>query len=151
MVMEEYKKQFPEYAYSLLASDISIRALQTAYQGIYDIEKTDPVPLDLKREYLLRSKSDPKIIRIKPRYRSKISFKRINFMDNQLGVNKDYDIIFCRNVLIYFNKNTQEQVIHKFCNHLKPGGLLFLGHSESIIGMNVPLKQISPTVFRFEG
>jgi len=63
----------------------------------------------------------------------------------------DYDVIFCRNVLIYFNKLTQERVIEKFCSHLKPGGLLFLGHSESIIGMNLPLKQVRPTVYRLEG
>jgi chemotaxis protein methyltransferase CheR len=58
-----------------------------------------------------------------------------------------FDLIFCRNVLIYFDKPNQENVINKFCSHLRPGGLLFLGHSESIMGMNVPLKQIRPTVY----
>jgi chemotaxis protein methyltransferase CheR len=137
--------------YSLLASDISIRVIQSAYQGIYDIEKIEPVPIDLKRAYFLRSKSNPEIVRVKPQFRKKIQFKRINFMDHQYGLIKsDFDIIFCRNVLIYFDKTTQERVINKFCSHLKSGGLLFLGHSESIIGMNVPLKQIKPTVYRYE-
>jgi len=152
MAMEEYKKQNPDITYSLLASDVSIRVIQTAYQGIYDIEKIEPVPLDLKRSYFMRSKTNPKLVRVKPQFRKKIQFKRINFMDNHYGLTKaDYDIIFCRNVLIYFDKTTQERVINKFCSHLKPGGLLFLGHSESIIGMNLPLKQIRPTVYRFEG
>ena len=152
MAMEEYKKKNTEVTYSLLASDVSLRVIQTAYQGIYDIEKIDPVPLELKRAYFTRSKANPKLVRVKPQYRKKIQFKRINFMDNQYGMMKaDYDIIFCRNVLIYFDKATQERVINKFCSHLKPGGLLFLGHSESIIGMNVPLKQLRPTVYRFEG
>lgn len=152
MTMEEYKKKHPEYTYSLFASDVSLRVLQTAHQGIYDIEKIDPVPLDLKRQYFSRSKTNPKLVRVKPQYRKKVQLKRINFMNNQYGLTKaDYDIIFCRNVLIYFDKNTQERVINKFCSHLKPGGLLFLGHSESIIGMNLPLKQVRPTVYCYEG
>lgn len=152
MTMEEYKKQHPEVTYSLIASDVSTRVIQTAYQGIYDIEKIEPVPLEMKRSYFLRSKANPKVVRVKPQFRKKIQFKRINFMDNHYNMMKaDYDIIFCRNVLIYFDKATQERVINKFCSHLKPGGLLFLGHSESIIGMSLPLKQIRPTVYRYEG
>lgn len=152
MSMEEYKKKHPEVNYSLLASDVSIRVIQTAFQGIYDIEKIDPVPLELKKSYFLRSKNDPRLVRVKPQFRKKLQFKRINFMNQNFGlVKSDYDIIFCRNVLIYFDKPTQERVINKFCSHLKPGGLLFLGHSESIIGMNVPLRQLRPTVYRFEG
>jgi chemotaxis protein methyltransferase CheR len=152
MAMEEYKKRHPEVTYSLLASDVSIRVIQTAYQGIYDLNKIDPVPLELKRSYFTRGKSNPNLVRIKPQFRKKIQFKRINFIDNHYGITKgEYDIIFCRNVLIYFDKLTQERVINNFCGYLKPGGLLFLGHSESIIGMNVPLKQIKPTVYRFEG
>jgi chemotaxis protein methyltransferase CheR len=152
MAMEEFKKKYADISYSILASDVSIRVIQVAHQGIYDIEKIDPVPLELKKTYFQRSKNDPKLVRVRPELRKKIHFKRINFIDDQYGLLKaDYDFIFCRNVLIYFDKPTQETVINKFCNHLKPGGLLFLGHSESIIGMNVPLKQIRPTVYKFEG
>lgn len=152
MALEEYKKKHPDTIYSILASDVSLRVIQTAFQAIYEIEKIDPVPLALKRNYFLRSKTDPRLVRVKPQYRKKLQFKRINFMDNSYGLMKaDYDIIFCRNVLIYFDKPTQERVILKLCSHLKQGGLLLLGHSESIIGMNLPLKQIRPTVYRFEG
>jgi len=151
MTLEEFKKKNPAVTYNILASDISTRVIQTAYEGIYDNEKIEPVPIELKRSYFLRSKTNPKLVRVKPEYRKKIQYKRINFMDASFDLKKsDYDIIFCRNVLIYFDKTTQEKVINKFCSHLKPGGLLFLGHSESIIGMNVPLKQIRPTVYRFE-
>ena len=59
-----------------------------------------------------------------------------------------FDVVFCRNVLIYFNRETQEAVINKLCTKLKSGGYLFIGHSESIIGMTVPLEQIKPTIFR---
>ena len=152
MAMEEFKKLHTDTTYSILASDVSIRVIQTAFQGVYDIEKIEPVPLELKRSYFMRSKANPKLVRVKPQFRKKLQFKRINFMDNQFGLMKsDYDFIFCRNVLIYFDKPTQERVINKFCSHLKPGGLLFLGHSESIIGMKLPLRQIRPTVYQFEG
>lgn len=152
MTMEEFRKQYPNTSYSLLASDLSVRVLQTAHQGIYDLEKIDPVPIDLKRSYFLRSKTDPKLVRIKPQYRRKVQFRRINFMASQYGLLKnDLDFIFCRNVLIYFDKETQERVINRFCDHLKPGGLLFLGHSESIIGMHLPLRQLRPTVYCYEG
>lgn len=152
MTMEEYKKRHPDVTYSILASDISTRVIQTAFEGIYEMEKLEPVPLDLKRSYFLRSKINPSLARVKPQFRKKIQFKRINFMHSNFGLMKsDFDIIFCRNVLIYFDKPTQEQVILKFCSHLKPGGLLLLGHSESIIGMDLPLRQIRPTVYRYEG
>jgi chemotaxis protein methyltransferase CheR len=69
-------------------------------------------------------------------------------MDNSYDVPNDFDLIFCRNVLIYFDRETQEKVINKLCNHLKKGGYFFLGHSESISGYDVPLKQIKPTMFQ---
>jgi chemotaxis protein methyltransferase CheR len=152
MAMEEYRKLRRDTSYSLLASDVSIRVIQTAHNGIYEIEKTDPIPTELKRTYFLRSKSNPKLVRVKPEYRRKVQYRRINFMDQNYGLrHADYDFIFCRNVLIYFDKPTQERVIKQFCSHLKPGGLLFLGHSESIIGMNVPLRQVSSTVYCYNG
>jgi chemotaxis protein methyltransferase CheR len=149
MVLEEYKKRFPEITYNLLASDISQRVMQSAYQGIYTLDKMGTISQELKRSYFLRSKTNPHLLRVKPQYRKKIRYKRINLMDSGFGILKaDYDIIFCRNVLIYFDKEKQEEVIRKFCKHLKPGGLLFLGHSESIMGMQLPLKQIKPTVYQ---
>jgi chemotaxis protein methyltransferase CheR len=149
ITLEEFRKQYPDFSYSILASDISTRVIQAAHHGIYEVEKTAPIPLDIKRQYFLKSNTNPNLVRIKPEYRKKVQFKRINFMDDEFGLLKsDLDVIFCRNVLIYFDKATQEAVIRKFCSHLRPGGLLFLGHSESIIGMNLPLKQLRPTVYK---
>jgi len=149
MVMEEFRKRNPQFSYNIIASDVSIRMIQSAFNGIYSFDKIAGVPADLKRLYFLRSKTQPDVVRVKPEYRKRINYKRINFMDESYGLLKqDYDIIFCRNVLIYFDKPTQERVIRKFISHLRPGGLLFLGHSESIMGMNVPLRQIQPTVYQ---
>jgi chemotaxis protein methyltransferase CheR len=148
MVMEEYKKKFQATTYSIVASDISVRALQKAYEGIYNIERIAPVPLEMKRNYFLRSKADPSIVRVKPEYRSRVQYRRMNFMDHNYQMNGDFDFIFCRNVLIYFDKENQREVINKLCKQLKPGGLLFLGHSESIVGMKFPLHQLKPTVYQ---
>src|SRR5690606_25711490 len=81
MMMEELKKRFGSISYQILASDISLRALQAAYQGIYDIDRIDPVPVDMKRNYFLRSKTNTDVVRVKPEYRKRISFKRINLVD----------------------------------------------------------------------
>jgi len=149
MVLEECKRKYPQLTYSMLASDVSTRVIQAAYHGIYAMERISFIPGELKSRYFLRSKADPQIVRIRPELRKKIAYKRINFMEDEFGLRKhSYDIIFCRNVLIYFDKQTQEKVLRKFCEHLKPGGLLFLGHSESTMGMNVPLRQIQPTVYQ---
>jgi chemotaxis protein methyltransferase CheR len=85
---------------------------------------------------------------VAPAIRQKVQFARLNFMQDHYDVPADFSIIFCRNVLIYFDKPTQEAVINKLCRHLCRGGYLFLGHSESITDMDVPLEQIRPTVFR---
>jgi chemotaxis protein methyltransferase CheR len=149
MVMEEFRRRNPQFSYNLLGSDVSIRMIQNAFKGVYTSDRIAGLPMELKRAYFLRSKTQPDLVRIKPEYRKKIIYKRINFMDDGYGLLKhDYDIIFCRNVLIYFDKATQEGVIRKFISHLRPGGLLFLGHSESIMGMEIPLRQIQPTVYQ---
>jgi chemotaxis protein methyltransferase CheR len=69
-------------------------------------------------------------------------------MDSVYDVSDTYDVIFCRNVLIYFDRTTQEQVINRLGRHLRPGGYFFIGHSESLSGMDVPLKHVKPTIFR---
>lgn len=149
MVLEEFKKRSPDVTYQVLATDISLRVMQAAYNGMYTMDRLVAVPLEMKRKYFLRSKADPNLAKVKPDYRKKIQYKRLNLMDDSYSLLKShYDIIFCRNVMIYFDKLTQEKVIRKFCSHLKPGGLLFIGHSESIIGMNVPLKQVRPTIYQ---
>ncbi len=86
-------------------------------------------------------------VRIAPELRSAIGFARLNLMDTHYPVGEPMDIIFCRNVLIYFDKPTQEAVVRRLCDCLRPGGYLFLGHSESIAGMDLPVKTVSYTVF----
>lgn len=148
IVMNEFCRLNTNCNFSILGSDISIRMLQHAATAVYDAEKVEVIPYDLKKKYLLKSKDAVnKTVRIAPFLRNKISFKRINFMSSTYNIMEKQDIIFCRNVLIYFDRETQERVIGNLCNNLKIGGYFFLGHSESIMNMNLPLKQIKPTVF----
>lgn len=149
MTIHEFKEQYPELTYSILGTDISTDILQKAVQAVYKEEKVEMVPLQLKKKYLLRSKDrTKKKVKVVSELRKQAHFRRLNFMDTTYDVPDVYDVIFCRNVLIYFNRETQEKVIQRLCRKLKTGGYFFIGHSESIMGMDVPLKQIQPTIFK---
>jgi chemotaxis protein methyltransferase CheR len=150
MTINEFKDeyQYPELNYSILGTDISTDILRRAMEAVYKEEKVEIVPLKLKKKYLLRSKDRTKRkVKIVPELRKKAHYKRMNFMDVSYDISDTFDVIFCRNVLIYFNRDTQEKVINRLCTKLRPGGYFFIGHSESIMGMDVPLKQIQPTIF----
>lgn len=148
MVMAQYAEKTPGFSFRILATDISSRALQTAVRAVYEEERIVGVPEAYKKKFLLRSKDRTKgLIRIAPEIRAKIEFQRLNFMEKFCFTNP-MDIIFCRNVIIYFDKPTQERLFQQFCSCLRPGGYLFIGHSESLTGMELPLVQAAPTVYR---
>jgi chemotaxis protein methyltransferase CheR len=137
------------FDYSILATDISTEVLNKAAMAIYDMERVEPIPFELKKKYLLRSK-DPqkKVVRIVPELRKKVEFARVNFMDYNLGLKEKVDVIFCRNVIIYFDKETQERIIRKLTDNLNSGGYLFLGHSETLFSMSLPLTQLAPSIYK---
>lgn len=136
------------FDYQIIGTDISTRILQKANDAIYPEKRVEPVPIETKRKYLLKSKNkDNKLVRVVPALRAKTIFRRLNFMDDTYNVDNDFNIVFCRNVLIYFDRPSQERVINNLCSKLKKGGYFFLGHSESINGLDVPLVQLKPTIF----
>jgi len=150
MCMEEFnKRNKARIGYSILGTDISVTILKKAIEAVYTIDRIANIPLALKKEYFLRSKDKTNnSVRIVPKLRQHVSYKRLNLMDTSYTeIDNDYDVIFCRNVLIYFDAETQEKVVNKLCEKLKRGGYFFLGHSESLIGKNVPLTQVKPTIF----
>ncbi|MCD4834134.1 MAG: hypothetical protein K8R31_10090 [Bacteroidales bacterium] len=149
ITLNEFKKKNIDFDFSITGTDISLQILQKAVLAVYKEERIANVPLEIKKKYFLRSKDkEKKTVRVVKILRDKVNYQRLNFMDNTYNIADVFDVIFCRNVLIYFNRETQEQVISKLCNKLKVGGCLFIGHSESILGMNLPLEQIKPTIFR---
>ncbi len=146
--LSEFAASHPGFDFSILGTDISTLMLKKAFAGVYPEEMVNMIPIELKRKYLLKSKEKTKkLVRINSTLRNKTKFLRINFMDDHYAVNEQFDIVFCRNVLIYFDRETQEKVINKLCNYLRLDGFFFLGHSESITNINVPLKQLKPTVY----
>ncbi len=148
MVLSDFMENNRNLDYSILGTDISSRILQKAFDAVYTEERVSNIPLELKKKYFLRSRDRAKpTVRLIPEIRKKASYQRLNFMDDSYHVQEKFDVIFCRNVLIYFDRDTQQKVINQLCSHLKNGGYFFLGHSESITGMNVPLVQLKPTVF----
>lgn len=148
MVLEDFREQTPAFNFSIMATDISTQALKQAQRAIYDEDRLSPVPEHMKKKYLMRSKDkNKKLVRIAPELRNTITFRRLNFME-QFTFPEPMNIIFCRNVVIYFDKSTQEQLFNKFCRCLRPGGFLFIGHSESLAGFTLPLEQVIPTVYR---
>ena len=151
IVMSEFMRKNPGKIadFSVLATDISSRVLEKAQNAVYPLESVSELPYELKKRYFLKSRNpDNPAVRLKPEIRQKVSFKRLNFMDSSYPVSGEKQIIFCRNVLIYFEKQTQEDVIRKLIRHLVPGGYLFLGHSETVCGMELPLKTVAPTTFQ---
>jgi chemotaxis protein methyltransferase CheR len=149
MVLEEYRMRDPDFSYGIVASDISTRVLEAARNGVYDAEKAEPVPLSMKKRYMLKSK-DPgrNQVRMKPEMRAKVEFKRVNLMDASFGFREPFHVVFCRNVIIYFDRPTQEALLARICHNVVPGGYVFLGHSETIAGFDTELVGVSPTVYR---
>ncbi|MEJ2123561.1 MAG: CheR family methyltransferase [Alphaproteobacteria bacterium] len=149
MVLAEVARSLPDLRASILATDISMEVLKTAAQGIYPESFIEPIPMEMRRRYLLRSKTGRgDRVRIIPALRRCIEFGWINLIRQPYNVAEDMHIIFCRNVLIYFDKPTQAQVVAEFCRHLRPGGYLVLGHSENLPGTGLPLELVATTVFR---
>ncbi len=149
MVLSEYAEEHPGFRFSLLASDIDTSVIEKAKAGIYSEDRVDTITLKLKKKYLLKSKDKGKgLVRIVPQLRNQIKFRRINFMDDGFGMSEPLDIIFCRNVIIYFDKATQESLMQKFYRNLSDGGYLFLGHSETLNGLNTNFQSVASTVYR---
>jgi chemotaxis protein methyltransferase CheR len=150
MVLEEFALGH-SFSYRIVASDISTKVLKKAIQAIYPMQSIAQVPMALCKRYLLRSKDregERPTIRIGPRIRTRVEFKRINLVEDITGIDNDFDLIFCRNVLIYFDRATQEMVLRRLLSKLRRGGYLFIGHSESVHHLNLPVHQVKPTIFR---
>ncbi|MEW6489199.1 MAG: protein-glutamate O-methyltransferase [Thermodesulfobacteriota bacterium] len=152
MVLSEVAEGLPGFRFQVLATDISTRVLERARNAVYAEERVEPVPAPLRRKYLLRSRDRTQgLVRVAPELRSTVRFRHLNLLDADFGLREPQDVIFCRNVMIYFDRETQEGVLNRLCRHLAPGGYVFLGHSETINGLRVPLRPVAPTIYRLTG
>ncbi len=148
MVLSEYAREHSFFDFKIVGSDISTRVLDMARSGIYKDFKVAQIPTKLVHRYLLRGEGKNKgNHRVVPELRQKITFKRVNFIDQTFSFKIMFDIIFCRNVIIYFDRKTQQDLFRKFYDNLKPGGFFFMGHSEIMSDMDGMFEKIEPTVY----
>jgi chemotaxis protein methyltransferase CheR len=150
IVLDDMLRSGFRFQFRILGTDISTQVLRLAQAGVYTREMIAPVPPELAKRYFLAARDQSRAeVRVIPELRRLTHFMRMNLMDPVYPVDRDVDIIFCRNVLIYFDKQTQRKVVERLCSHLRPGGYLMVGHSESMIhNGSSELKQIQPTVFK---
>ena len=148
MVLADLMGQGRRFDFSVLGTDISTDVLHTAARAIYPVEQLAPTPPPLRR-FLMTARSERMHgkVRIAPELRERVRFRRLNLMDPRYPMEDDFDVIFLRNVLIYFSRTDQAAVIRRVLSHLKPGGFLLLGHAESMVpGMNA--ATVAPAVFQ---
>jgi chemotaxis protein methyltransferase CheR len=133
----------------ILASDISTRMLAKAATGQYSHEKINSLSSDLVRRHFLLGKGNRReLVKIKPHIANMAVFRRINLMDDRYPIKSLLDVIFCRNVMIYFDRETQAKVLARLSRYLKPGGYLFIGHSETMQGNSDAFHYVAPTIYR---
>ena len=149
IVMNEFGLTHPGFQFRILATDISTTVLKKATLGIYSEEVVRPVAPDLRRKYFMRSRDrNSNLLRVVPELRQLIEFRRLNFKDADYEMTERVDMIFCRNVIIYFDRATQEQILQKLTHFLLPNGYCFVGHSETLHGMDLPLLPVAPALYR---
>jgi chemotaxis protein methyltransferase CheR len=148
MTLLEFFKDPPEWEMDILATDISTRMLRSASAGIYPAGRLEKIPLELTRRYFQKGTNQWKgYFKVKPAVRNRITFERFNLIE-PFPDRHHFDIIFCRNVMIYFDKPTQERIVEKFFQALQPKGYLFIGHAESLTGISHSFKYVRPSVYR---
>ena len=149
MLLADMVARRDDFRFAILGTDISTAVLAHAMRAVYPAEMVAPVSAERQARYLMRSRGTARPeVRIVPELRRLARFTQLNLMDERYPFDRDVDVIFLRNVLIYFEKKDQEAVILRLIGHLRPRGYLVLGHSESMIGTSVSMRQVAPAVFQ---
>lgn len=136
----------------IIATDIDTNVLVTAENGIYPLERVEKMPPAQVKRFFLRGKGDKEgFVRVRPELRKLITFKQLNLLADSWPISGQFDVIFCRNVMIYFDKQTQSKILSRFVPLMKPNGLLFAGHSENFLYSTNALKLRGKTVYELSG
>jgi|SRR5579859_1325113 len=140
--------RFPEWEIEIIATDLSTRALEIARTGIWPATKADEIPSSYLKAFMLKGFADQAgKMKAGPEIRSIVRFFRMNLNEAAYPLTGKFEMIFCRNVLIYFDQSGRERVVRRLANFLSPDGYLFLGHAESLHSMSDRLRSIIPTVY----
>jgi chemotaxis protein methyltransferase CheR len=137
-----------ERPWEVIGTDVSMRVLETARRGIFPIEAAERIPKRLLAEYCRKGRGDYEgFFTLAPELRSRVSFHRVN-LTRKLENPGTFDVIFLRNVLIYFNAETKRQVVERLAATLRPGGSLVIGHAETLTGLGTTLRAVRPSIYR---
>ncbi|MGI6280345.1 MAG: CheR family methyltransferase [Acutalibacteraceae bacterium] len=144
-MMEYFGIKKASWDFRILATDISLKAMEAAKNGVYGEESLKELPKTWKMKYF--NKQGDEYYELKDEVRNQVIFKRLNLMD-PFPYQQPFDLIFCRNVMIYFDQPTKNALINKFYNALKSGGYLFIGHSETVQRDTSPFIYVEPSIYR---
>ena len=145
-LMHHLGDDYRNWKAGVLATDISASALSKAKHGVYPAAKLEPVPPNIQHAHFRQV--DEEHYEVLPELRKEVTFRRLNLMAQRYPLKKPFDIIFCRNVMIYFDQKTRVDLINRFHDWLLPGGYLFIGHSESVMGLDATFDYVSPSVYK---
>ncbi|MBF0448527.1 MAG: methyltransferase domain-containing protein [Magnetococcales bacterium] len=151
MVLKQFSEHYPgiQFLFQILATDVSLRTLEKAGRAVFELDQVKPIPVSMKKKFLLKSKDRFKRqVRVVSELRDQVVFRQLDFLDPRFGLRESMDIIFCRDVICYFDHQNREKLINKLCQYLLPGGYLFLGQSESLHHLHVPLIEVGPAIYR---
>lgn len=137
-----------QFRFAILATDICTKVLDEGRRAVYSREVIEQVPAQYQHRYVMRSRASKENARIVPELRRLVRFEHLNLMDDDYPVDRDVNVIFLRNVLIYFDKTVQNRVMRRLIQHVRPGGYIFVGHSESMVAAGLGLDQVAPAVFQ---
>jgi chemotaxis protein methyltransferase CheR len=138
---------YRNFRYYITGTDLSSNVINTAAKGIYETDDINRVPVKYRKYFMKSRNSSHKLIRVIPEIRTRTRFIEMNLLDDSFTFDCIFDIIFCRNVMIYFSKENQRKVVEHLCRFLHPGGYLLVGHSENLLGLDLPIKLINTATY----
>ena len=149
MTVQEALGAHHSWTVRILASDIDTDVLAQAQSGTYPLESLEDVSTERRRAHFLRGYGEFEgQAQVRPELRKMVKFRRLNLKETGWGIRARFDLIFCRNVIIYFDRPLQQQIVARLAAHLKPGGYFFSGHSENLFWMRDILNAVEPTIYR---
>ncbi len=138
-----------QYSYKITGTDISTKVVNAAARGVYHQSRISTLPLEYRKRYFMKGKgTKSELVRVIPELRASAEFFYMNLMDETYHFTENFDVIFFRNAMIYFDRENQKKILSRLTNHLKPGGYLMIGHSETMSGYNLPLRCVATTIYR---
>ena len=150
MTLHEYfGANYDKYDIKVLASDIDTNVLAHGRAGIYKEESVEPIQENILRKYFLKGTGDKEgLYKVKDILKKNLFFRQLNFKDEDFDIHTQFDLIFCRNVIIYFDKEFQKELFNKFHRYLKDDSLVFIGHSETLFGVSDKFKYVASNIYK---